>query len=134
MLVTGSAPMSSVAREGLVSMDELPTLFVCDGDDQGPRFHPCRRVQEALSAAGIDYDKVIAGHGHRYGCFAKGHGTGCARRPATPDCRPSSSPTARSSRIPVRYSPGSAARTTPERAPASDEHRHWAGAPQALSL
>ncbi|MDX6726969.1 MAG: hypothetical protein QOK49_1774 [Baekduia sp.] len=33
MLVTGSAPMSSVAREGLVSMDELPTLFVCDGDD-----------------------------------------------------------------------------------------------------
>jgi hypothetical protein len=64
--------MSSVAREGLVSMDELPTLFVCHGDDQGPRFHPCRRVQEALSAAGIDYDKVIAGHGHPIPLFRKG--------------------------------------------------------------
>jgi glutathione S-transferase len=25
--------------------------------------HPCRRVQEALRAAGIEYEKVIAGHG-----------------------------------------------------------------------
>jgi glutathione S-transferase len=25
--------------------------------------HPCRRVQEALHAAGIEYEKVIAGHG-----------------------------------------------------------------------
>jgi len=44
-------------------MPEKPTLFVCHGDDGGPRFHPCRRVQEALRAAGIDYQKVIAGHG-----------------------------------------------------------------------
>jgi glutathione S-transferase len=43
---------------------EFPTLFVCHGDDGGPRVHPCRRVQEALRGAGIDYDKVIAGHGH----------------------------------------------------------------------
>src|SRR4051794_41584133 len=35
-----------------------PTLFVCHGDDNGPRIHPCRRVQEALRAAGIEYDKV----------------------------------------------------------------------------
>lgn len=41
-----------------------PTLFVCHGDDGGPPFHPCRRVQEALRAAGIDYAKVIAGHGN----------------------------------------------------------------------
>jgi glutathione S-transferase len=42
---------------------EVATLFVCHGDDGGPRVHPCRRVQEALRAAGIPYRKVIAGHG-----------------------------------------------------------------------
>ncbi len=25
--------------------------------------HPCRRVQEALRAKGIEYDKVVAAHG-----------------------------------------------------------------------
>ena len=44
-------------------MSENPTLFVCHGDDGGPPFHPCRRVQEALRAAGIEYRKVIAAHG-----------------------------------------------------------------------
>jgi glutathione S-transferase len=44
-------------------MAETPTLFVCHGDDGGPRVHPCRRVQEALRAAGIEYEKVIAAHG-----------------------------------------------------------------------
>lgn len=44
-------------------MPEKPTLFVCHGDDGGPRFHPCRRVQEALRDAGIEYEKVIAAHG-----------------------------------------------------------------------
>ena len=44
-------------------MPEKPTLFVCHGDDGGPRFHPCRRVQEALRGAGIEYHKVIAAHG-----------------------------------------------------------------------
>jgi hypothetical protein len=37
--------------------------FVCHGDDGGARFHPCRRVQEALRDAGIEYQKVIAAHG-----------------------------------------------------------------------
>jgi glutathione S-transferase len=46
-----------------VTPPPIPTLFVCHGDDGGPRFHPCRRVQEALRAAGIEYDKVIAAHG-----------------------------------------------------------------------
>jgi hypothetical protein len=40
-----------------------PTLYVCHGDSGGPKIHPCRRVQEALQAKGIEYDKVIAGHG-----------------------------------------------------------------------
>jgi hypothetical protein len=45
-------------------LSEKPTLFVCHGDDGGPRIHPCRRVQEALRAAGIEYEKVIGGHGN----------------------------------------------------------------------
>ena len=45
-------------------MEEKPTLFVCHGDERGPKMHPCRRVQEALHAAGIEYDKVVAGHGN----------------------------------------------------------------------
>jgi glutathione S-transferase len=39
------------------------TQSIRNGDDGGPRFHPCRRVQEALRGAGIDHQKVIAGHG-----------------------------------------------------------------------
>jgi glutathione S-transferase len=53
-------------------MDEKPTLFVCHGDDGGPRVHPCRRVQEAMRSAGIDYDKVIAGHGSPIPFLRKG--------------------------------------------------------------
>jgi glutathione S-transferase len=53
-------------------MAEIPTLFVCHGDDGGPRIHPCRRVQEALRAAGIAYDKVIAGHGSPIPFLRKG--------------------------------------------------------------
>jgi glutathione S-transferase len=51
---------------------EKPTLFVCHGDDGGPRIHPCRRVQEALRGAGIEYDKVIAGHGNPIPFLRKG--------------------------------------------------------------
>jgi glutathione S-transferase len=53
-------------------MDQKPTLFVCHGDDGGPRAHPCRRVQEALRASGIEYDKVIAGHGSPVPFLRKG--------------------------------------------------------------
>jgi glutathione S-transferase len=42
---------------------QVPTLYVCHGDDHGPRMHPCRRVQEAMREAGIPFQKVIAGHG-----------------------------------------------------------------------
>jgi glutathione S-transferase len=51
---------------------DKPTLFVCHGDDGGPRIHPCRRVQEALRGAGIDYDKVVAAHGNPIPFLRKG--------------------------------------------------------------
>jgi glutathione S-transferase len=54
------------------SVAERPTLFVCHGDDQGPKLHPCRRVQEALRDAGIEYEKVIAGHGSPIPFLRKG--------------------------------------------------------------
>ncbi|MEO6857490.1 MAG: glutathione S-transferase N-terminal domain-containing protein [Solirubrobacteraceae bacterium] len=44
-------------------MAESPTLYVCHGDTGGPKMHPCRRVQEAMREAGIEYEKVIAAHG-----------------------------------------------------------------------
>jgi hypothetical protein len=43
--------------------DDKPTLYVCHGDEKGPKIHPCRRVQEALKAKGVEYEKVIAAHG-----------------------------------------------------------------------
>jgi glutathione S-transferase len=53
-------------------MTEKPTLYVCHGDDGGPRIHPCRRVQEALRAAGIEYKKVIAAQGSPIPFLRKG--------------------------------------------------------------
>jgi len=55
-----------------MNMADTPTLFVCHGDDEGPRMHPCRRVQEALRAADIEYDKVIAAHGSPFPFLRKG--------------------------------------------------------------
>jgi glutathione S-transferase len=69
-------------------MAETPTLFVCHGDDGGPRIHPCRRVQEGLRAAGIEYDKVIAAHGSPIPFLRKGsreelrQATGATKLPA----------------------------------------------------
>ncbi|HWW90761.1 MAG TPA: glutathione S-transferase N-terminal domain-containing protein [Solirubrobacteraceae bacterium] len=69
-------------------MAEKLTLYVCHGDDGGPRMHPCRRVQEALQAAGIDYDKVIAAHGSPLPFLRKGSreqlrdATGATKLPA----------------------------------------------------
>jgi glutathione S-transferase len=55
-----------------MTMVEKPTLFVCHGDEGGPRIHPCRRVQEALHTTGIEYDKVIAAHGSPLPFMRKG--------------------------------------------------------------
>ena len=65
-----------------------PILYVCHGDDGGPRFHPCRRVQEALRAKGIEYTKVIAAHGSPIPFLRKGsraeleQATGARKLPA----------------------------------------------------
>jgi glutathione S-transferase len=56
---------------GAPSSDK-PTLYVCHGDEGGPKMHPCRRVQEALHAKAIDYDKVIAAHGSPIPFLRKG--------------------------------------------------------------
>ncbi len=67
---------------------EHPTLYVCHGDDGGPRIHPCRRVQEAMRAKGIEYEKVIAAHGSPIPFLRKGSreelraATGTTRLPA----------------------------------------------------
>lgn len=53
-------------------MTGKPTLWVCHGDTEGPKFHPCRRVQEELKAKGIEYDKVLGGHGHPIPFLRKG--------------------------------------------------------------
>lgn len=70
-------------------MPDKPTLFVCHGDEGGPKVHPCRRVQEALHAADIDYDKVIvAGKGSPLPFLRKGsrdevlEATGAKKLPA----------------------------------------------------
>ena len=66
--MTRVAESESTAR----ARPEKPTLYVCHGDDGGPRIHPCRRVQEALRDAGIEYDKVIAAHGSPIPFLRKG--------------------------------------------------------------
>lgn len=53
-------------------MAEVPTLYVCHGDEGGPKIHPCRRVQEALHVAGIEYEKVVAAHGSPIPFLRKG--------------------------------------------------------------
>ena len=45
---------------------------MCTGDDGGPSIHPCRRVQEALKAKGIEYDKEVAAHGSPIPFLRKG--------------------------------------------------------------
>jgi glutathione S-transferase len=53
-------------------MADTPTLFVCHGDEGGPRMHPCRRVQEAMHDASIEYEKVVAAHGSPIPFLRKG--------------------------------------------------------------
>ena len=69
-------------------MTDRPILYVCHGDNGGPRFHPCRRVQEAMRAKGIEYDKVVAAHGSPIPFLRKGsreqlrEATGATKLPA----------------------------------------------------
>jgi glutathione S-transferase len=67
---------------------QLPILYVCHGDDGGPRVHPCRRVQEAMRAKGLAYEKVVAAHGSPLPFLRKGsreelqQATGAKKLPA----------------------------------------------------
>src|SRR6478672_3426141 len=69
-------------------MPDKPTLYVCHGDQGGPKMHPCRRVQETFQAQGIDYEKVVAAHGSPIPFLRKGSraelraATGDAKLPA----------------------------------------------------
>jgi glutathione S-transferase len=67
--------MSAENALGLAEMatgSDRPTLFVCHGDQRAPRTHPCGRVQKALRAAGIEYEKVVAAQGNPIPFLRKG--------------------------------------------------------------
>ena len=49
-----------------------PYLYVCTGDEKGAALHPCARVQAALKAKGIAYDKEVAAHGSPIPFLRKG--------------------------------------------------------------
>jgi glutathione S-transferase len=53
-------------------MADTPTLYVCHGDEGGPWIHPCARVQKAMRAKGIEYEKVVAAHGNPIPFLRKG--------------------------------------------------------------
>src|SRR4051795_11569826 len=69
---TRAATMRNKDDQRRLQMAEIPTLYVCHGDDGGPRVHPCRRVQERLRDRGIAYEKVIAAHGSPIPFLRKG--------------------------------------------------------------
>lgn len=49
-----------------------PTLYVCSLDHGGPWFHPCRRVIDALDAAGHSYEHVVFDRNRPFGFFTTG--------------------------------------------------------------
>lgn len=51
---------------------EKPTLYVCNIDERGPRQHACRRAQEALRSADVEFDKIVFARGRPFGLFTKG--------------------------------------------------------------
>ena len=62
----------ALGRPSYMSENSIPTLYVCHGDEEGPKFHPCRRIQETFREEGIEYEKVIAAHGHPIPFLRKG--------------------------------------------------------------
>src|SRR3954451_210042 len=71
--------MPSIDLPEDAEMTNRPTLYVCHGDDGGPRIHPCRRVQEAMREKGIDYERVVAAHGNLIPFLRKGSRDDLAR-------------------------------------------------------
>lgn len=78
-------PTSVPTDAGATASQAKPTLYVCHGDEGGPRIHPCRRVQEAMQAKGVEYDKVVAAHGSPIPFLRKGSREGL--REATGDTK-----------------------------------------------
>lgn len=48
------------------------TLYTCELDRGGPKFHPCRRCHEALEAAGHSYETTVFDRNRPMGLFTKG--------------------------------------------------------------
>jgi glutathione S-transferase len=48
------------------------TLYTCKLDRGGPKFHPCRRVHEALAAAGHHYETIVFDRNRPFGLFTEG--------------------------------------------------------------
>jgi glutathione S-transferase len=53
-------------------MPDKPTLHVCSIDTGGPSFHPCRKADEALAAAGIDHERSVFDKNRPFGLFTSG--------------------------------------------------------------
>lgn len=66
------AEVEQQVRQAMSESTQAPTLYVCHGDDGGPRIHPCRRVQEAMREARIEHKKVVAAHGSPIPFLRKG--------------------------------------------------------------
>jgi len=53
-------------------MPDQLTLYVCELDRGGPKFHPCRKTHEALDGAGHQYETVVFDKNRPMGFFTKG--------------------------------------------------------------
>ena len=53
-------------------MPGKPTLHVCHFDRGGTSLHACRRADDALRSAGIDFDRRVFGPNKPFGLFTGG--------------------------------------------------------------
>ena len=53
-------------------MPSKPTLHVCHYDRAGAGIHACRRAEDALIGAGVDYEKNIFGPNKPFGLLTGG--------------------------------------------------------------
>ena len=78
-------------------MNEVPTLFVCHGDDGGPRLLPVStRAGSPPRQGDVEYEKVIAGHGHPIPFLRRGSRSNLRTVTSDTELPPSNSPTVRS--------------------------------------
>ena len=53
-------------------MARIKTLHVCHLNRGGPRFHPCRKLQERMDELGHSYEVNVFDKNHPMGWFTKG--------------------------------------------------------------